>query len=125
MVRYRKTTSAGCMFTSNMSLCTIVAWFWSPCSYMAPMAFLAKSSRSSIPTAFAPNSFAAIMSVRPSPAPRSYNVSPGFSLARVSMWCITGSGVATKGAMYILGGSPFCWFFGFCGLVFGFVFKFF
>lgn len=66
---------------------------------MLANAFEVKSSLSSTPTALAPKSLAAIMTVLPSPAPRSKKVSFCFSSASLSMWRMSGIGDATNGAM--------------------------
>src|SRR3989304_2530987 len=68
---------------------------------MLPMAFFAKSSRSSMPTPRAPKVLAAIITVLPSPDPISKRTSPAFKSASLSMYSTTVVGLGTKGAINI------------------------
>ena len=99
VVRYMVTTFAGLRSTSKMFL--LMNFTFSPIWISFP--FLTASLRrrllSSIPTPLAPNSFAAMMTILPSPDPRSYRVSPGLRSANSSIFLTTGSGEATKGAI--------------------------
>lgn len=91
-----------CRSIENMSLWMMVARSSSLSSWMLVRAFSIKSSLSSTPVALAPKSFAAMITVLPSPAPMSKKFSFCFSCASCSMWRTTGIGDATNGAMNIL-----------------------
>ena len=98
--RYSVTTVAPEMSVWKMSAWRMSALPWplpaTPAACALALACFTMSGLYSMPTARAPNFFAAAIAILPSPAPRSMTKSCGVTCAMVSMRSTTSSGVGTQ-----------------------------
>src|SRR5713226_1353544 len=96
--RYSVTTSAGLRSTFSALALMILTWAPNPSAVTFFSVDLHSTSEISIPTELALNFWAAVITIRPSPEPRSYTTSPGLIRAASSIRSTTIWGLGMYGA---------------------------
>src|SRR5690606_42017911 len=99
------TTSASLKSNSNRSPNTNFTLSVTPAASALALASAILSGLRSTPTPVAPNFSAAVITIRPSPHPRSYTTSPGFTPASFSIYSTVAWLVGTYGTTNLVIGA--------------------